>query len=114
MRTKFFKVAVSLLTETFPGSRRWRGLPVLVVISPEDCRGVPLTPAVDLGPALLLVTNTDTALTTRVGWTASDTLVLSGPPGEKQDISILTMSQQCQTSHHPFKLIVVNGPELYT
>ena len=79
MRTNFFKVAVSLLAKTFPWLRRWRGLPVLVVISQEDGRAVPLTAAVDLGPAVLLVTDTDPAVTTRVGWAGSDTLALSGP-----------------------------------
>ena len=88
MRTKFFKVAVSLLTKTFPGFRRRLGLPVLVVIAQEDGGCVPLTPAVDLGPALLLPTDTDTALTPGVGGTGANTLVLSGPPGEIQRTDI--------------------------
>ena len=79
MRTNFFKVAVSLLAKTFPWLRRRRGLPVLVVVSQEDCRAVPLTAAVNLGPALLLVTDTEAAVTTRVDWAGSNTLALSGP-----------------------------------
>ena len=80
MRTNFFHSAVSLLTKTFPGLGRWLGLPVLVVISQEHRGAVPGTPAVYLGPASLLMTNTEPAVTTRVGWTGSNTLVLSGPP----------------------------------
>ena len=73
MRTNLHQGAVSLPAETFP----W--LPVLVVISQEDGRAVPLTAAVNLGPAGLLVTDTEPAVTTRVGWAVSDTLALSGP-----------------------------------
>ena len=93
MRTNFFQVAVSLLTKTFPGLRRWRGLPVLVVISQEDGRAVPPTPSVDLGPAILLVTNTETAVTTRVRRTGSKTLVLSGPPRQLIKFQIILHGQ---------------------
>ena len=79
MRTNFFKVAVSLLAKTFAWLRRRLGLPVLVVISQEDGSAVPLTAAVNLGPAILLVTDTEPAVTTRVGWAGSNTLALSGP-----------------------------------
>ena len=86
MRTNFFRVAVSLLTETRPGLRRRPGFPVLVVSSQEDGRAVPLTPPVDLSPAVLLGTNTEPAVTTRVGWAGSDTLALSGPPDNQLQI----------------------------
>ena len=80
MRTDFFNLTVPLLTETFPGFLRWLGFPVLVIIAQEDGRLVPLTPPVDLSPASLVMTDTEPAVTARVGWAGSDTLVLSGPP----------------------------------
>ena len=68
MRTNIFEAAVFLLTETLVRSV-WRSrLPVLVVISQKDGSGVPLTPTMDLGPAVLMVANTKPFLTTRVGW----------------------------------------------
>ena len=80
MRTDFFHVAVLLLTETFTGLLRWLGFPVLVIIAQEDGRLVPLTPPVDLSPASLVLTDTEPAVTARVGWAGSNTLALSGPP----------------------------------
>ena len=66
MRTNIFEAAVFLLTETLVRSV-WRGrLPVLVIISQEDGSGVPLTPTMDLGPAVMMVANTEPFLTTRV------------------------------------------------
>ena len=98
MRTNFFRVAVSLLTETRPGLRRRPGFPVLVVSSQEDGRAVPLTPPVDLSPAVLLGTNTEPAVTTRVGWAGSDTLALSGPPDNQLQIFLSSYHFNCEIS----------------
>ena len=93
MRTNFFKVA-----KTFPWLRRRPWLPVLVVISQEDGRAVPLTPPVDLSPAVLLGTNTEPAVTTRVGWAGSDTLALSGPPDNQLQIFLSSYHFNCEIS----------------
>ena len=84
VRANILVTAVFPLTETLVRSW-WRfGLPVLVVVSQKDCRGVPLTAAMDLSVAVLMVTHTEPSVAPRVCWTGSQTgTFLASPSGKK-------------------------------
>ena len=93
MITNFLEAAVSLLAKALAWSLRRGWLPVLVVISQEHCSRVPATTAVHLGPALVVVTDTEATVTSRVDWAGANTLVPLGPSRNTQTQTLLSFIQ---------------------